>query len=129
MLSHCYQPLRAAVVIAALFSVTFVQPLATFAQNQGQGQSDLSSLQRLNVMRSKLEAMRRSLTSAIAAMNSSDSGDKQKNPDDPRERLRGLDKEAGALLSDVNDLHAKEDNAEKYDTSRLCGLKASITEW
>ncbi len=128
MLSHCYQPLRAALVIAALLSITFVQPLTTFAQNQGQGQSDLSSLQRLNVMRSKLEAMRRSLTSAIAAMNSGDSGNKQKNPDDPRERLRGLDKEVGGLLSDVNDLHSKEDKAEKYDSSRLGGLETSVAE-
>ena len=113
MLSHSYKPLRALVVVAALFSITFMQPLAAFAQNNAQGQSDLSSLQRLNVMRSKLEAMRRSLTSAIAAMNSSDSGDKQKNPDDPRQRLRGLDKEVGSLLTEINDLHTKEEKAEK----------------
>src|SRR3989442_7285937 len=128
MLSRSYKPLRALIVSAALFSIAVAQPLAAFGQSQAQGQSDLTSLQRLNVMRSKLEAMRRSLTSAIAAMNSSDSGDKQKNPDDPRVRLRGLDKEVGALLSDVNDLHTKEDKAEKYDTSRLGGLEASVTE-
>lgn len=128
MLFHINKPLRVLVVAAALFSLTIAQPLASFAKSQGQGQSDLSSLQRLNVMRSKLEAMRRSLTSAIAAMNSGDSGDKQKNPDDPRERLRGLDKEVGGLLSDVNDLHTKEEKAEKYDTSRLSGLETSVTE-
>lgn len=125
MLSHSFKPLRVIVVVVALFSMTCM-PLATFGQ--GQGQSDLSALQRLNVMRSKLEAMRRSLTSAIAAINSSDSGDKKKNPDDPRERLRGLDKEVGGLLSDANDLHTKEEKAEKYDTSRLGGLETSVTE-
>lgn len=130
MFSCINKSLRAIVVTAALISTTLAQPIASFAQaqGQGQGQSDLSSLQRLNVMRSKLEAIRRSLTSAIAAMNSGDSGDKQKNPDDPRERLRGLDKEVGGLLSDVNDLHQKEDKAEKYDTSRLGGLEASVAE-
>src|SRR2546425_2610095 len=128
MLSCSYKPLRAVIVSEALFSIAVAQPLAAFGQCQAQGQSDLTSLQRLNVMRSKLEAMRRSLTSAIAAINSSDSGDKQKNPDDPRVRLRGLDKEVGALLSDVNDLHTKEDKAEKYDTSRLGGLETSVTE-
>src|SRR2546423_5774630 len=128
MLSHINKPLRNLLIAAALFSMAVAQPLASFAQGQGQSQSDLSSLQRLNVMRSKLEAMRRSLTSAIAATNSGDSGDKQKNPDDPRERLRGLDKEVGGLLSDVNDLHQKEDKAEKYDTSRLSGLETSVAE-
>ena len=128
MLSHINKPLRNLLIAAALFSMAVAQPLASFAQGQGQSQSDLSSVQRLNVMRSKLEAMRRSLTSAIAATNSGDSGDKQKNPDDPRERLRGLDKEVGGLLSDVNDLHQKEDKAEKYDTSRLSGLETSVAE-
>jgi outer membrane protein assembly factor BamD len=128
MLSHTNKPLRTLVVAAALFGMAVAQPLAAFAQSQGQTQSDLSAMQRLNVMRSKLEAMRRSLTSAIAAMNSGDSGDKQKNPDDPRERLRGLDKEVGGVLSDVNDLHQKEEKAEKYDPSRLGSLETSVAE-
>ena len=79
-------------------------------------------------MRSKLESMRRSLDSAIAAINAKDTGSKEKNPDDPRERLRGLDKEVGSVLSEINDLRAKEERAEKYDTSKLDGLEASVTE-
>jgi outer membrane protein assembly factor BamD len=78
-------------------------------------------------MKSKLEAMRRSLTSAISAMNSADKGDK-KNPDDPRERLRGLDKEVGSILSEISDIQTKEEKAEKYDTSRLSTLETSVTE-
>ena len=86
-----HKVLQVAVLIAALLVLCLSQK-ASFAQQPQQGRSDLSNTQRLNVMKSKLEAMRRSLSSAIAAVNSSDSGDKSKNPDDPRERLRGLDK-------------------------------------
>jgi len=111
-------------LIAALLALPLAQPGAAFAQ----GPSDLSEIQRLNVMKSKLDAMRRSLASAIAAMNSGDSGDKTKNPDDPRERLRSLDKEVGSVRSEVNDLHTKQEKAEKYETSRLGSLEAHIAE-
>ena len=79
-------------------------------------------------MRSKLESMRRSLDSAIAAVNAKDTGSKEKNPDDPRERLRGLDKEVGSVLSEVNDLRAKEEQAEKYDTGKIESLEGSVAE-
>ena len=125
--SRSHRALHVAVLIAALLTPCLSQKTA-FAQQPQQGQSDLSNQQRLNVMKSKLDAMRRSLSSAIAAINSSDSGDKTKNSDDPRERLRGLDKEVGAVLSEVNDLQAKEDKAEKYDTSKLGNLEQSVTD-
>ena len=115
-------------VIAALSLIPIVRPVAALTLSGRQGQNDASNLQRLNVMRSKLEAMRRSLSSAIAAMNSGDQGDKEKSADDPRARLRGLDKEVGSILSEVNDLVQKEEKAEKYDTARLGGLETSITE-
>src|SRR6185436_8465410 len=95
------------VLVAALSVIPVVRPVAAFALREAQGQSDASNTQRLNVMRSKLEAMRRSLGSAIAALNAGDKGDKEKNADDPRVRLRGLDKETGSLLSEVNDLIGK----------------------
>ena len=98
------------------------------AQTGSQTPSGLSNVQRLDVMRSKLEALRRSLDSAIAGVNAKDSGDKTKDADDPRARLRSLEKEVGSLLSEVNDIHAKEDRAEKYDASRLDGLETSTTE-
>ena len=120
--------LQVAVLIVALFAPCWSQRSTVVAQQPQQGQSDLSNTQRLNVMKSKLEAMRRSLSSAIAAMNSSDKGDKAKNPDNPRERLRGLDKEAGSIISEVNDLQVKEDKAEKYDTSKISSLEQSVTD-
>ena len=115
-------------VLALAISVLTLSIAATaFAQGKKTSiQSGQSNAQRLDVMRSKLEAMRRSLDSAIAAMNAQDAGDKKKNPDDPRERLRGLDKEVGSVLSEVNDLHSKEDKSEKYDSSKLDALEESV---
>jgi outer membrane protein assembly factor BamD len=114
--------LSSLLLIAALSVIPVAHPAFALANVQG------SNVQRLNIMKSKLDAMRRSLSSAIAAMNSGDKGDKEKNADDPRERLRGLDKEVGSLLSEVSDLINKEEKAEKYDTSRLSGLETSVAE-
>jgi outer membrane protein assembly factor BamD len=125
--TRSHRALHVAILVAALLAPC-LSPTRGLAQRPQQGQSDLSNAQRLNVMKSKLEAMRRSLSSAIAGMNASDKGDKTKNADDPRERLRGLDKEAGSILSEVNDIQTKEDKAEKYDTSKLSSLEQSITD-
>src|SRR5256885_2202128 len=94
---------------------------------RGGTQSDLTALQRLDVMKSKLESMRRSLTSAISSMGPQGEKDK-KNPDDPRERLRGLDKEVGAILSEVNDIHGKQDRSERYDQTVLDRLETSVAD-
>ena len=122
--------LRLISLAVALFAIAASTAGVTRAQgskNQS-SQTGLSNLQRIDIMRSKLESMRRPLDSAIAGINAKDSGGKEKNPDDPRERLRGLEKEVGSVLSEVNDLRVKEEKAEKYDTSRLDGLEASVTE-
>src|SRR5215471_11040438 len=67
-------------------------PATAFAQgqqNKTQNQTDLSASQRLGIMRSKLDSMRRSLNSAISAIPAKENADKNKaaNPDDPREVL------------------------------------------
>jgi outer membrane protein assembly factor BamD len=116
--------LAVAAVLTSLSSTAFSQRDKTQAQTQ----SGLTNVQRMDIMRSKLDAMRRSLESAIASIPAKDPSDKTKNADDPRERLHGLSKEVGSVLSDVNDLHAKEDHAEKYDASKLDGLESSVTD-
>lgn len=116
--------LSSLLLITALSLIPLAHPASAFALPSAQG----SNFQRLTVMKSKLEATRRSLSSAIAAMNSADKADKEKNADDPRERLRGLDKEVGSVLSEVNDLITKDEKAEKYDTSRIASLETSVTE-
>jgi len=118
------------IILLVLATLTLALSNATNspAQRKNENQSGLSNLQRLDVMRSKLDALRRSLDNAIAGLNAKDSGDGKKNPDDPRERLRSLEKEAGSVLSEVNDLHSKEEHAEKYDASKLDGLETSVAE-
>jgi len=119
-------------VIALAFAIcAVVLSGAAFAAAQGPGsqaQSGLSTVQRMDVMRSKLEAMRRSLDGAIAGVNAKDTGDKEKNPDDPRVRLRNLEKEVGSIQSELSDLRGKEDRAEKYDASLLDTLETSVAE-
>ncbi len=113
----------------AVFALATSSAAVVSAQGSGsQTQSGLSNGQRMEVMRSKLEAMRRSLDSAVAGLNAKDAGNKEKNPDDPRVRLRGLEKEVGSVLSELSDLRSKEDRAEKYDTSRLDGLETSVAD-
>ncbi|MGA9997897.1 MAG: outer membrane protein assembly factor BamD, partial [Pyrinomonadaceae bacterium] len=94
-----------------------------------QGQAGGSPAQRIEVMRQRLEAMRRSLNSAIAAMNARDNGENGKPaPDDPRERLRGLEKEANSILGEVSDVRGKQDRSERYDAAILDRLETSITD-
>jgi outer membrane protein assembly factor BamD len=117
-----------AVAIASLNSIAFSQK-----DSKNQGLSGMTNVQRMDLMHSKLEAMRHQLDSAIAAMpapqaGDKSTGDKSKDADDPRERLHGLSKEVGQVLSDVNDLKAKEDHGDKYDASKLDGLETSVAD-
>ena len=98
---------------------------------KSQVQSDLSAAQRLDIMRSKLESMRRSLTGSISALGTkgTDKKDKEKpNPEDPRERLRGLDKEVGSILSEVNDIRGKVERSERFDATAVDRLETSVTD-
>ena len=85
-----------------------------------------SPAQRLDVMRSRLETIRRTLNSAIAGLNAKDKSDE--SADDPRTRLSGLEKETSKLLDEVNDLKGKQERAERYDPTELDKLEAALTE-
>ncbi|MEJ7618755.1 MAG: outer membrane protein assembly factor BamD, partial [Pyrinomonadaceae bacterium] len=76
----------------------------------------------------RLDAMRRSLNGAIAGFNAKDSATKETGADDPQTRLRGLEKEVGSILSEVSNLRGKQERAERYDTSELDKLEASIPD-
>src|SRR5947209_10592889 len=92
-------------------------------------QSRLSPTQRLDVMRSRLDTMHRTLNSAIAGLNAKDTGaGQEQSADDPRMRLGGLEKEASRLLSEVSDIRGKVDRSERYDTSALDRLEAAVTD-
>src|ERR1041384_255387 len=99
------------------------------AQRSG-GQTELSVGQRLDVMSSKLDLMRRSLTSAISSMTpAAKTDDKSKpNADDPAVRLKGLEKEVSSLQSEVSDIRQKNDRAEKFDATAIDRLEQSVAE-
>ncbi|MGH9914758.1 MAG: outer membrane protein assembly factor BamD, partial [Pyrinomonadaceae bacterium] len=92
-------------------------------------QSDVSPIQRATILRSRLESMRRSINSALAALNADeDKSDKTATLDTPRSRLRGLEEDVGSLLSDVTDIKAKQDRGDKYDVSELDKLETAVTD-
>ena len=97
---------------------------AAFAQGAAEG----TPAQRLEVMRSRLDSMRRSLNSGVASLNATDSADKTANADDPRARLRGLEQEVSSILSEVNDLRAKLDRAERVEPGQLAKLETSVND-
>jgi len=118
-------------IILALFCTAVLGLSQTaFAQKTG-GQTELSTAQRLDVLSSKLDLMRRSLNSAIAAMpadTSKDNKDKKANADDPVVRLKGLEKEVSSLNSEVNNLKSKNDKAEKFDSADVDRLESSVAD-
>ena len=107
---------------ALLLGALPARALSTAAQ-----QSQLSTAQRLDVMRSRLETMRRTLNSAIAGLNAKDKSS-EASADDPRARLGGLEKEAGKLLNEVSDLRAKQERAERFDSTEIDKLEPAVIE-
>jgi outer membrane protein assembly factor BamD len=112
-------------ILAAFCSLVLGLPTSSFAQRPG-GQTELSTVQRLDVMSSKLDHLRRSLNSAISSMPEDKS--KTANADDPVVRLKSLEKEVSRLMSEVNDIRAKNDKAEKFDATALDRLETSVAE-
>ena len=115
-------------ILAVFCALVFGLPNAGFAQRPG-GQTELSTNQRLDVMDSKLDLMRRSLSGAVKAMEGkTPDKDKKANADDPVVRLKGLQKEVSSLANEISDIRSKNDKAEKFDETALDRLEASVTE-
>ena len=122
-----------AIICSFILVLSFVASMS--AQTK---QGDGTPLQRLEVMRQKLETMRRSLQSAIAAIKDENKDDKTKKDDKdkldtPIGRLRGLEKETSNLQSEINSLRGKVERSEKYEISdidqveeRVRGLQSSV---
>ena len=117
-------------ILAVFCALVLGLPKMAFAQTSG-GQSELSTGQRLDVMSSKLDLLRRSLSSAIRVMTDKSkdtSKDTKANADDPIVRLKGLEKEVSSLSTEVNDIRTKNDKAEKFDSTAIDRLEASVAE-
>lgn len=119
-------------ILAAFCALVFALPQTGLAQQQRSGgQTELTTNQRLDVMSSKLDLMRRSLNAAVNAIedkNSKENKDKKPNADDPVVRLKGLEKEVSSLNSEVADIRNKNDKAEKFDATAVDRLEASVAE-
>jgi len=92
-----------------------------------------SPFQRLLILRQKLDSMRRSLSGAITAFKDEDKDDKAKKEDknaldSPLNRLKGLDKEANSLISQVSNLSGKVDRSEKYEPADIDQLETTVGE-
>ena len=95
--------------------VSLLVSLALFAGGVfGQKPGDGSASQRLEVMRQKLETIRRSATSAASVLKTENKEDKaakedKENLDTPHARLKAVEKEASTLQSEVNSIRGKVD--------------------
>lgn len=89
-----------------------------------------SPTQRLEVMRQKLETIRRSATSSLTALREDDKDRKEdrENPDSPSSRLRSIEKEASSLQNEVNSIRGKVDRSEKYEMSELTQLETAVAD-
>ena len=116
-------------ILVAFCALIFGLPATGLAQRPS-GQTELSTTQRLDVMSSKLDLMRRSLQAAISALQgkSEDKSKDKKNADDPVVLLKGLEKEVSSLNSEVNDIRGKNDKAEKFDATAIDRLETSVAE-
>ncbi len=117
-------------VFVAIISSLLLSAAAFGQTKPGDG----TPLQRLDVMREKLDRMRRSLSSVAAAIKEENKDDKSKkddkdNPGTPLGRLVSLEKEAARLQGDVNNLRGKVDRGEKYERADLDSVEQVVTEF
>lgn len=103
------------------------------AQQTPPSTSDASPVQRVNVMREKLDRMKRSLGSAISVLRQEGKSDPSKKDDEknvatPLGRMVALLKDVNRLASDVNSLSGKLDRGDKYERSELDSLEQSVGE-
>ena len=120
--------------VKRVYALTFVVVLGFGSLAFGQATpGDGTALQRLEVMRDKLERMRRSLGSVVAVLKEENKDDKSKKDDEkklntPLGRLVALEKDASRLQSDVNNLRGKVDRGDKYERSDVDTLEQMVAE-
>src|ERR1700733_12608185 len=121
-----------------IISLIFVLALSLFTPaQQSKTDTNASPVQRLEVLHQKIESMRRSLSGALSSLKEDakdDRGKKDKKDDKsatetPAGRLRGLDKEADKMQSDINNLRGKLDRSEKYQMSDIEQLETTVSEF
>jgi outer membrane assembly lipoprotein YfiO len=116
------------------FVLSFLGVFALSFSALGQAKPlDGTVVQRLDVMRDKLDRMRRSLNSSISALKEEGKSDKSKKDDEkkietPLGRLVALEKDVSRLTSDVGGLRGKVDRSEKYERTDVDNYEQSVGE-
>jgi len=115
-----------------LFASLLILAAGSMALVAAQAGGEGSPAQRLEVLRQKLETIRKSAASAASVLKEEAKDDKAKddkaNVDSPVGRLRSIEKEATTLSSEVNSLRGKVDRSEKYDAADLKQLETAVSE-
>lgn len=119
--------------ILSFFALAFIAFLLASQATAQVKSGDGSPSQRLEVMRQKLDTMRRSLTSAASVLKQENKGDDAKKDDKekldtPLGRLLSLEKDASRLMSEVNSLRGKIDRSDKFEMSEIDQLEAATGE-
>jgi outer membrane assembly lipoprotein YfiO len=116
-----------AIFLTLLLGLILVIP--NFAQKAGDG----TVSQRLDIMRNKLDAMRRSLNNVVSVLKDDAKEDKSKKDDKsqldtPLGRLKSLEKEVSSLQSEVNNLRGKVDRSEKYEAADVDRTEEAVND-
>lgn len=114
-------------ILTSLLFIMAAFASGVLAQKPGDG----SVSQRLDVMRQKLETIRRSATSAASVLKQEtkdEKKDEKENLDTPYARLRGIEKEASTLQNEVNSVRGKVDRSEKYEASDIDRLENDVAD-
>ena len=114
--------------------LSFLLIIAICGSVAGQAKpADGTDSQRLDVMRDKLDRMRRSLNSTISVLKEENKSDKAKKDDEknvgtPLGRLVSLEKDTSRLQGEVNSLKSKVDKGEKYERTDINSLEQAVGE-
>lgn len=115
--------------LISMLGISVLLSLAATANAQTKP-GDGTPSQRLEVMKQKLETIRRSATSSASVLKEEgkDTKDDKNAPDSAISRLRSIEKEASSLQNEVNGLRGKLDRSEKYEMSEVDQLETAVTD-
>ena len=117
-----------------LLSILSLFLILSFVSANSAQQTGGTPFQRLEVLRQKLDTMRRSVGGALSTLKDESKGDKSKKDDKdktsletPTARLKSLEKEISSASSEVNNLRGKVERSEKYEMTDIEQLEASVS--
>jgi outer membrane protein assembly factor BamD len=116
-----------------IFGLILVFGLSLVSLAQKPSDNGGSPSQRMQVMRAKLDTMRRSVNGALTGLKDDAKDDKAKKDDKsamdtPVARLKAIEKEIESLSSSINNLQGKLDRSEKYDSADIDNYESATSD-